>query len=139
MTAHELKCIVILNVRGVDYRCALWGISKNETVNILNQSVLKDKGSLSINFGTNKTPAEVIKEGKFGGTYFRYIYSGANETLYRNSRKEFDELRDIDQKCFCSIGQINMILVLINMVSNVQHHEGFGKNNGWINSTDPYG
>ena len=31
------------------------------------------------------------------------------------------------------------MLVLINMVSNVQHHEVFGKNNGWINSTDPYG
>ena len=127
MTAYELKSIAILNVKGVDYRCALWGISKNETVNILNQSVLKDKGSLQINFGTNKTPVEVIKEGTFGGTYFRYIYSGSNQTLYRNSRKESDELRDIDQKYFCSIGQINMTLVLINMVSNVQHHEDFGK------------
>ena len=46
MTAYELKCIAILNVKGVDYRCALLGISKNETANILNQSVLKDKGSL---------------------------------------------------------------------------------------------
>ena len=46
MTAYELKYIAILNVEDVDYRCALWGISKNETVNILNQSVLKDKGSL---------------------------------------------------------------------------------------------
>ena len=26
---------------------------------------------------TNKTPAEVIREGVFGGTYFRNIYSGA--------------------------------------------------------------
>ena len=28
--------------------------------------------------GANKTPVEVIKEGVFGGTCFRNIYSGAN-------------------------------------------------------------
>ena len=31
-----------------------------------------------MDFGINKTPVEVIKEGEFGGTYFRDIYSGAN-------------------------------------------------------------
>ena len=36
--------IAILNVKGVDYRCILWGISKNKVVNILNNSVLEDKG-----------------------------------------------------------------------------------------------
>ena len=29
-----------------------------------------------MDFGTNKTPLEVIKEGAFGGTYFRDISSG---------------------------------------------------------------
>ena len=29
MTAYELKTIAILNVKGVDYRCILQGISKN--------------------------------------------------------------------------------------------------------------
>ena len=29
-------------------------------------------------FNTNKTPVEWIKEGAFGGTYFRDIYSGVN-------------------------------------------------------------
>ena len=29
-----------------------------------------------MNFGANKAPVEVIKEGAFGGTYFRDIYSG---------------------------------------------------------------
>ena len=38
MTAYELKNIAILTVKGVDYRCILWGISKNEAVNILNNS-----------------------------------------------------------------------------------------------------
>ena len=29
-----------------------------------------------MDFGTNKTPVEIMKEGSFGGTYFRNIYSG---------------------------------------------------------------
>ena len=28
-----------------------------------------------MDFGTNKTPVEIVKEGTFGGTYFRDIYS----------------------------------------------------------------
>ena len=43
MTAYELKNIAIINVKGVDFRCILWGISKNEAVNRLNNSVLEDK------------------------------------------------------------------------------------------------
>ena len=46
MTAYELKNIAILTVKGVDYRCILWGISKTEAVNRLNNSVLEDKGVL---------------------------------------------------------------------------------------------
>ena len=45
-TAYELKNIAILNVKGVDSRCILWAISKNEAVNILNNSVLEDRGVL---------------------------------------------------------------------------------------------
>ena len=43
MTAYELKNIPIFNVKGVDYRCILLGISKDEAVNILNNSVLDNK------------------------------------------------------------------------------------------------
>ena len=46
MTAYELKNIAILNVKGVDFRCILWGISRDEAVNKLNNSVLEDKGIL---------------------------------------------------------------------------------------------
>ena len=46
-----------------------------------------------MDFGTNKTPIEVIKEGTFGGTYFRDIYSSNNGKWYRKSWKEFDELK----------------------------------------------
>ena len=34
-----------------------------------------------MDFGTNKTPVEVIKEGAFGETYFRDIYSGINDEV----------------------------------------------------------
>ena len=40
--------------------------------------MIDDKGVLYFNFGANKTPIEVIKEGTFGGTYFTEIYSGVN-------------------------------------------------------------
>ena len=33
-------------------------------------------------FGANKRPVEVIKEGAFGGTYFRDIYSDINGKWY---------------------------------------------------------
>ena len=46
MTAYELKNIAILNVKGVDFRCILWGISRDEAVNRLNNSVLQDKSVL---------------------------------------------------------------------------------------------
>ena len=55
-----------------------------------------------MDFGANKTPAEIIKEGAFGGTYFREIYSGINGKWHRKTWKEFDELKNIDQKYYCS-------------------------------------
>ena len=38
----------------------------------------------NIDFGVNKIPVEVIKEGAFG-TYFRDIYHGINGKWYINS------------------------------------------------------
>ena len=55
-----------------------------------------------MNFSPNKTPIEIIKEGAFGGTYFRNIYSGVNEKLYKNLWKEFDQLKNIDAKFYAS-------------------------------------
>ena len=53
-----------------------------------------------MNFAPNETPIKIIKEGTFGGTYFRDIYSNVNNKLYRNSWKEFNFLRDIDLKLY---------------------------------------
>ena len=55
-----------------------------------------------MDFGANKTPVEVIKAGAFGGTYFKEAYSRVNEKWYRKSWKETDQLKDIDQKYYCS-------------------------------------
>ena len=46
MTANILNNIAILNVKGVDYRCIQWSISRNEGANILNNFLLEDKGVL---------------------------------------------------------------------------------------------
>ena len=53
---------------------------------------------MNMDFRKKETPAEVIKEGAFGRTYFRDIYSGINGKWYRKSWKIFDELKNIDQK-----------------------------------------
>ena len=55
-----------------------------------------------MDFGANKTPVEVIIEGAFGGTYFRDIYSAVNEKSYKKSWKEFDQLKNINQKFYCT-------------------------------------
>ena len=46
MMAYKLKNIVILNAKGVNYRCISCGISKNDAVDRLNNSVLENKGVL---------------------------------------------------------------------------------------------
>ena len=50
----------------------------------------------------NPTPVEVIKEGAFGGPYFRDIYSVVNKKWFRKSWKEFNELKNTDQKYYSS-------------------------------------
>ena len=54
-----------------------------------------------MDFGTNKTPVEVIKEDVFS-TYFRDIYSNVNRKGYKKLWKKFDQLKNIDQKYYCS-------------------------------------
>ena len=45
MTTYKLN-IAILNVTGVDFRCILWVISRDEAANRLNNSLFEDKGAL---------------------------------------------------------------------------------------------
>ena len=101
--AYELKNIAILNVKGVDYRCVLKGVTKNDAIDMLGNCKLDGKGTLWIWFWCKKTSVEVIKEGTFGGSYFRDIFSGVNSKNYRKSWKEFDKLKNIDREYYCSI------------------------------------
>ena len=43
LTAYKLKIIAILNVKEVDFRFILGGVSRDEAVNRLKNSVLEDK------------------------------------------------------------------------------------------------
>ena len=86
MVVQHLDDFVILRVKGVDYRCCVVNMSKKDAISLLNNSVLENR-SIIINFGTNKIPVEIIKEGVLGGTYFRDIYSGVNHKWYKNSWK----------------------------------------------------
>ena len=46
MIAYSLKYIAILNAKGASFRCILIGISKNEGLKRLNNSVTYDRGVL---------------------------------------------------------------------------------------------
>ena len=53
-------------------------------------------------FSPNISPADVIKKGAFDGTYFRDIYSSVNDKFYKDSWKEFKELKSINGKYYSS-------------------------------------
>ena len=69
-------------------------------------------------------------------TYCRDIYSGVNGKWYRKSWKQFGELKNIDQKYYCS----NYYDVSANKYGVLCRTSlGFWENKGWINHVDPYG
>ena len=88
-----------------------------------------------MNFSPNKTPIEVIREGVFGGTYFRDLYSGINEKGYKNSWKEFVQLKNIDAKFYGP----DYYVVNVNKYG-VKYRTSlrFWENRSWINDIDPY-
>ena len=44
--AYDLGNIAVLNVKGAGYRCVIWNMTRNDTINMLNNSELDDKGPL---------------------------------------------------------------------------------------------
>ena len=84
----------------------------------------------------NKTRIGVIRKGPFGGTYFRDIYLGVNKKWYKYSWKEFDQLKNIDQKYYSS----NYYDVSVNKYGVKRGTSlRFWKNKDWINEIDSYG
>ena len=43
---YDLDDIMILNIKGVDYRCFVFNMSKNTAIKLLNNSKVDDKGTL---------------------------------------------------------------------------------------------
>ena len=89
-----------------------------------------------MDFSPNKTPIEIIKEGAFGVTYFRDVYSNINKEWYKNSWKEFVYLKNIDAKFYASdYYDINVNKYGVKCETSLR----FWENIGWINKIDPYG
>ena len=89
-----------------------------------------------MDFGANKTPVEVIREGAFGGTHFRVIYSAVTAKWYKTSSQEFDQLKNIDQKFYCSdYYDVSVNKYGVKCGTSLR----FWENKGWINEIDPYG
>ena len=75
----------------------------------------------------------MIKEGSFGGTYFRDIFSGINGKWYRKSWKEFYQLKNIIQKHYLS----DHYEVIVNKYDvKCGTSLRFWGNKGWINEID---
>ena len=89
-----------------------------------------------MDFVANKTPIEVIREGAFGGTYFRDIYSGINGKWYKKLWKEFNQLKHINKKYYCS-NYYNVSVTKYGVKCGTSLR--FWENKGWINEIDPYG
>ena len=89
-----------------------------------------------MDFGVNKTPVEVIKEDAFGGTYSRDIYSDVTGKWYQKSCKEFNQLKNIDQKFYCShYYDVRVNKYGVKCGTSLR----FWENKGWINEISPYG
>ena len=79
---------------------------------------------------------KIIKEGAFRGTYLRDICSVINGEWYRKSWKEFDQLKNIDQKYYCSdYYDVSINKYGIKCETSLRVWE----NKGWINEIDSYG
>ena len=46
MMVYDLNEFVILKIKSIDYRCYIFKMSKNDAINLLNSSVLDNKGVL---------------------------------------------------------------------------------------------
>ena len=83
-----------------------------------------------MDFNPNKTPIQIIKEGAFGGTYFRDVYFNINKKWYRNSWK------NIDAKFYASdYYDKNVNKCGVKCGTSFRCWE----NKGWIKKIDPYG
>ena len=65
--------------------------------------------------------------------YFRDIYFAVTGKWYKKSQKEFNELRDIDQKFYYSDYYVSFNKYGVKWGTSIRW-----ENKGWINEIDPY-
>ena len=46
MFVYDIKNFMFLNIKGVDYRCYVFNMSRSDAINLLNNSWLDNKGVL---------------------------------------------------------------------------------------------
>ena len=46
MVVYDLKNFIILNIKGVDYSCYVFNMSRSDVINLLNNPCLDNKGVL---------------------------------------------------------------------------------------------
>ena len=85
---------------------------------------------MNLKLNPYKTKIEIIKEGAFGVTYFRDIYSGISEKWYKHSWKEFAHLKNINTKFYAS-GYYDMNVNKYGVKCGTSLR--FSENNDWIN------
>ena len=102
----------------------------------------KETASLVASLRPNRTPEEVLREGAFGGTYFRTIKSGvAKETFVDQWKEDLpEEWREgLNPKtCLCRSWKSYDVNVNKFGVKSGQTLEDW-ESSGWITSYDPFG
>lgn len=102
----------------------------------------KETASLVASLRPNRTPEEVLREGAFGGTYFRTIESGvAKETFVDQWKKDLpEEWREgLNPKTYlCRSWKSYDVNVNKFGVKSGQTLEDW-ESSGWITSYDPFG
>ena len=92
-------------------------------------------------FKPNKTPKQIFKEGSFGGTYFRPIYSSVTKRNYTSNQviKEYPStwFKDIDIKSMVTSSEYDKTInkYKVKCGSSLETWE----ENDWIIKQDPYG
>ena len=76
MTTNELENIVILNVKGVDYRCIIWKMTRNDVINRLDNFKLDDIAHFKYELWDEWNTYWKSLKRAFEGTYFREICCG---------------------------------------------------------------
>ena len=89
-----------------------------------------------MDFSPNKLLIEIIKEGAFGGTYFRDVYCNINKKWCKNSWQEFIHLKNIHAKFYASdYHDVNVNKYSVKCGTSLRLLD----NKGWINKIHPYG